>query len=675
MTQRQVRSTPDALRYVPGVAVQQTAHSQASAYIRGLTGQRTILLFDGIRLNNSLFRQGPNQYFFTVDSRSIRALEVTRGASSTLYGSDAIAGAINALPQLANPQAPPNLSPTLGLHSGLELFHATADTSTGGRLWGHLSLHDLLAIRLGLGARDVNQLQSGGPILSPRDAQPPQVPRFAPDGRTQLGTGFDEWTGDARLTLNLAKDKSLTLAHYTYNQSQAPRTDQCPPAYAPFDECLSYDAQDRTLTYVTLQGRWGPWAVASKLSFSRQSQHERRRYDRPGAQALNQGQDDLTAYGFSWHAKTLPITPLRLSLRYGADVWTDRVTSSASTTLFNLQQTFPASRGQYLSGSSYSSRGLWSQLHLRLFDTLNLRAGGRLSHVQANAPPDPASGSQGVDQTWSPRAANAGLEWWASQWLTLTLSQDGAFRAPNLDDLTSRQRTGPGFQIENPALSPERAATTEIGARIAQNTLEFQAWVYRTVLDQAIVRTSRDLDACPPNTPGCTTTWARLQLVNLTAPALILGTEASLLLRLPHHLGLRATASLIHGDGPTPPVRARTRTPSDTSRTPLSRIPPAQGTLEVLWRATLAEGPYLGGALRWARLQDRLSLGDQSDERIPLGGTPGFAVVDLRGGWRFDLQSGVYIVFENVLDSAYRVHGSSVNGPARGLSAEAQFGF
>ena len=46
--------------------------------------------------------------------------------------------------------------------------------------------------------------------------------------------------------------------------------------------------------------------------------------------------------------------------------------------------------------------------------------------------------------------------------------------------------------------------------------------------------------------------------------------------------------------------------PSNTSRDePLSRVPPRNGTAEVLWRHP--QGAYFGGALRWARLQD-LSL-------------------------------------------------------------------
>src|SRR5688572_1894725 len=50
LEERQPRSAPDALRYEPGVYVQQTSAGQGSAFLRGRTGQQTVLLFDGVRL-------------------------------------------------------------------------------------------------------------------------------------------------------------------------------------------------------------------------------------------------------------------------------------------------------------------------------------------------------------------------------------------------------------------------------------------------------------------------------------------------------------------------------------------------------------------------------------------------------------------------------------------------
>jgi len=79
---RQVRTLAEALRELPGVMVQKTGHGQGSPYIRGFTGLRTLFLIDGIRLNNSTFREGPNQYWNTVDPFSV--LDVSRRSKSVL---------------------------------------------------------------------------------------------------------------------------------------------------------------------------------------------------------------------------------------------------------------------------------------------------------------------------------------------------------------------------------------------------------------------------------------------------------------------------------------------------------------------------------------------------------------------------------------------------------------
>jgi hemoglobin/transferrin/lactoferrin receptor protein len=46
----------------PSVNVHKKFHGQGSPYLRGFTGFRTLFLIDGIRLNNAIFREDPNQY-------------------------------------------------------------------------------------------------------------------------------------------------------------------------------------------------------------------------------------------------------------------------------------------------------------------------------------------------------------------------------------------------------------------------------------------------------------------------------------------------------------------------------------------------------------------------------------------------------------------------------------
>jgi len=97
LTSPQFYSLPDALGSLPGVMNQKTGQGHGSPYIRGFTSFRNLMLIDGIRFNNSVFRDGPNQYWNTIDAYALGGVELVRGPGSTLYGSDAIGGTINAL--------------------------------------------------------------------------------------------------------------------------------------------------------------------------------------------------------------------------------------------------------------------------------------------------------------------------------------------------------------------------------------------------------------------------------------------------------------------------------------------------------------------------------------------------------------------------------------------------
>ena len=89
------RTTPEALMGMNGVFVQKTNHGGGSPFVRGLTGNQTLILVDGIRLNNSTFRYGPNQYLNTIDAYTIQRIEVAKGTGSVQYGTDAIGGVVH----------------------------------------------------------------------------------------------------------------------------------------------------------------------------------------------------------------------------------------------------------------------------------------------------------------------------------------------------------------------------------------------------------------------------------------------------------------------------------------------------------------------------------------------------------------------------------------------------
>ena len=102
---------------------------------------------------------------------------------------------------------------------------------------------------------------------------------------------------------------------------------------------------------------------------------------------------------------------------------------------------------------------------------------------------------------------------------------------------------------------------------------------------------------------------------------------------------------------------------------PLSRIPPTQGVLGLRWRST-EKYEYLDFYTWMAKRQDRLNFQDISDQRIPDGGTPGYATFNLRYGTMLSETRHLTIELENILDKDYRVHGSGVDGAGFSLNVQ-----
>jgi iron complex outermembrane receptor protein/hemoglobin/transferrin/lactoferrin receptor protein len=674
MDERLARSAPDALRWVPGVSVQQTTHGQASPYVRGLTGQQVLLAFDGVRLNNGTYRQGPNQYFFTVDAATLDRIEVLRGSASTRWGADAIGGAVLAMP------AEPTLDPSRdGFHLRPRAIgrFGSQDLDASGRLELDAQLGRDVAVLVGGGYRAAQPLQGAGVLTNPRDGQPALVPWVEADGRTQRGTGFRYATFDGRLVWRVAPELRVVAALYGFRQYDTPRADLCPPPISFERDCTIFAEQFRTMAYVSLRGAAGPDLREVDLTASYQRQHELRELRQPSLFATSQLRDDLDTFGLSTRlgSRRFVVSPdAGVVVRGGGELYVDALRSDGVLIDGLLGTVRALSRGLYADGSRYYTGGLFAEADVDLFRFLRVRSGLRAAFSGARAPANEPSGTQAVRSDFDAVVGRVGIEARAAQELSLLLNVDQGFRAPNLDDLTSRQIIGPGFQFENPGLGAERSITYEVGARLrvprltdAGGSLQADAWLYAMEVSGAITRAPRGFGDCPPDAPECRGAFSRFQLVNVPGSAWLLGAEVALRASLPFGLGASATLAYAWGEGPSPELSPA----PGQERVPLSRVMPLNGTVEVRW-AHEETRLVVGAALRWAIAQDRLSLSDRSDARIPLGGTPAYATVDLRAGWRFERHLHATLVFENVFDQVYRVHGSGINGPGRGLVAQVE---
>ena len=89
------QNTADLLTNSGTLAVQKSQQGGGSPIIRGFEANRILLLVDGIRMNNLIFRAGHLQNVITVDENMLSKVDVLFGPSSTVFGSDAMGGAIN----------------------------------------------------------------------------------------------------------------------------------------------------------------------------------------------------------------------------------------------------------------------------------------------------------------------------------------------------------------------------------------------------------------------------------------------------------------------------------------------------------------------------------------------------------------------------------------------------
>lgn len=118
----------DALRDVPGVAMSRGGGYGAvtQARIRGAEGNHTLVLIDGVEANNPI--SGSEFDFANLAATDIERIEVLRGPQSALYGSDAIGGVINVITR----GAAPGFDGTFGVEAGNLGTHAAKLSAGGG---------------------------------------------------------------------------------------------------------------------------------------------------------------------------------------------------------------------------------------------------------------------------------------------------------------------------------------------------------------------------------------------------------------------------------------------------------------------------------------------------------------------------------------------------------------
>jgi len=624
----------DALHGEVGTFVQQTTPGQGVVIVRGLKGSEVLHLVDGFRLNNSIFRNAPNQYIALVDSQNVDSIEVVRGPSSTLYGGDAMGGVVQMLTR-----EPRFDGATWQFGGRLRTIYGSADESVLGRA-EFAAGHDGLAISGGATYQEVNDLRVGG-------------------GDRLHPTGFTARAGDLKLRIDVAEGHELMANVQLLKQPRTPRYDALVPGFGqtqPDNALFYFEPQERRFT----QLRWRITAAnalfdEAQFNLGRQKIVDDRRTR--GWESSNEDRernsDTLTGL-FAQFGKALGDSHY---LSYGFESYRDEVASSKTRTNLNTGAT-GVRTPRFPDNSTMKSQALYVADDWRIGERVDLNLGVRYSRFDIEIPstvqlkPDDLTG-------------NIGLAVELSEGWRFVSNLGRGFRAPNIFDLgVFGERPGGRFSITNPQLGPETVVTFDAGFKFGGEQFSGEVIAFRSRYRDKInsVLTGDGMTAdgapCVPGSAGC---LAVVQNQNVDA-ANLWGVEAGARYHFAQpELQLYATATWTRGE-----IVGDDDEPSD-------RIPPLFGKIGALWQAN--EALSLEAYTLYAAGQDRLSTSDRSDPRINPNGTAGWATLNARIGWRVNAHFDLALRGENLADKGYREHGTGLDEPGRNFLLTADYHF
>ena len=610
---------PELLADIPGVWVNPFTPGYGSMAIRGLSGNRNLLMIDGIRLNHAGLAGDRNALLNTIDPFSMERLEVVRGSGSVQYGSDAMGGVAHILTK-----SPSFSNQGLKVHANSFFRYMSHGMEKSGR--GELQLSSShVAIHAGYTKRDFgNMLTAGRRFLDP--------------------SGYQEEAADFKAGIRISNRHMLTLAHQRVNQQNIPTY---PELTSGRYERNFFDPQQRQLSYARITSFFNnPWFSQVKITGSFQRLTHGQEFKKAEEAEVMTQKDEIETWGGTVEVHSKP--NLYWNIVSGVEIYQDQLNSKAYKQEVGSSQLIPT-RSHLLDGSLAGSMGIYS-LHTLDIVKLRLSFGGRANAFLLN----------GIDtefgqQQLKPQAlvGNISALYPLTQQVHITSSFNTGFRSPNLYDISSFGSSEYRFEVPTDSLAAERSFTSQIGLKANTDHFTGSLVFYRTQLTDLI-------DQVPSNFMG-NTIYEGLPVyekVNI-GQAFLQGFEAALEVPVTSAFALYGSVVYTYGE-------------DLTREEPLSKTPPLNSRLGLRFRTKIG----VWSRLEWMRAgtQDRLSAADMEDPYMNPLGTPSWNVVNIHLGYNFKWGYAT-LGIRNVFDESYRLHGSAIDGRGRVVLLALQLGF
>ena len=664
------QTTADLLANSGTIAIQKSQQGGGSPQIRGFEASRIVLVVDGVRMNNPIYRAGHLQNIITLDNNSLERAEILFGPSSTVYGSDALGGVIHlttkdpVLSKDANINLGGNAMFRYGSANNEKTSHVELNiakqrfgsfSSFGFSKFGNLKMGKRINPAFGesFGLRNYYVTRSADntyDILVRNE-----------DPYTQKFSDYSQYDIVQKFVLKPSATMSHRLNLQFSTSTNVPRYDRLTDHegsglrnaewyYGPQTRFMSaYDFSINRESKIAD-------AIHTTLSYQsiRESRHTRK-FNSP--EKLNQAETVNV-----WSLTTdLQKTVTLHKIRYGLDAQFSRVESNA----FNVNVVTNELRSgptRYPDGGNYMYNYALYATHTHdLNDQFTFNNGVRIGVSKLKAEFSDKSffpfPFDEVKQRNTYASGNMGLVFRPNSEWKLSVAGSTGYRVPNIDDLGKvfDTQAGESLIVPNPDIKPEKTINIDLGitAYIAEK-VRWENTVFYTFFFDAIV-----LDAF--TFAGESEIYFDGQLTRVLAnqnkrAAYITGVSSVL------HGDLSNSFSI---DGALNLTRGRIKTEGGDS--PLDHIPPTFGTLRLDYHTKTFQCEVFMNFSGWKKIED-YSLNSEDNEIYATSeGTPSWYTLNFRFGYKinsfFTVQAGI----DNVLDLQYRTFSSGINAPGRNV--------
>ena len=650
-----------------GLQVQMSQQGGGSPTLRGFEASRILLVIDGVRMNNLIYRAGHLQDIIKTDVNLLDRVEILYGPSSTIYGSDALGGVIH----LSTKKAMFSTTNKNEIRVSFLSKYASANNGITNHLdfnFGNSRFASLTSISFCQfgdlrGGRNQNPFYKGSYGERPyyvESSNGVDSIMKNDDRYLQVGTAYNQIDFVQKFSYKQNENTIHDLNIQYSTSTDVPRYDRLTDIgsngnlkYAEW----YYGPQTRLMVAYSMNNKnENRWMQLYYSGISFQALEESRHNRSYKSTTLNNRIENVGVVGFDFYGQH---EGKRSKFLIGIDGQLNSLKSTANK--FNvINGTSSPLDTRYPDGNNNMNYfGVYASQNYMITTTTTVSGGLRIGYSSLKSTlVDTALlfhlPYTEIEQQTPVYSASVGIIHRPSDLTKLSFTIATGFRVPNVDDMSKIFGSSVGNVIvPNKDLKPEQTINYELGyTQLLGHKIAWENYLfYTSIKDIAVV------DKFTFNGQDSIVYDGDLSQVLANQnkkQGYIYGISSSLTANLDEHFILQGGLNYTYG-----------RLKTDSVDTPLDHIPPFLARIALNYKSDKFKAVFYSNYNGAKDLKDYLLNGEDNEQYATPEGMPAWITLNLSASYTIYKNINLNFAVENILDTQYRVFASGMNAAGR----------